>query len=275
MRELKVLILDLETLKNPDEVGGWGNCWKMGISVLGMKCLLVDANGIHQAERTYDIYTDPISVHRDTIINRRLDWANVIVSHNGLSFDYKVLVGALNLSWDWAKENLVPKTIDFCWQIKIRHDVRISLSNVATRTTGTKHIKALPGDRIVEYWRSGDPAKKQEVIQHCIDDVEWTSEIFVEMYKRTEWAKGVPTGRITFYNPYEAEKRKNGDESEEETKRRITGNCVISYPKKMQEFLIELKQIKKDPVLSMSGLGKEIWKDVDADDYVKGLREGW
>ncbi|MEW6557675.1 MAG: ribonuclease H-like domain-containing protein [Elusimicrobiota bacterium] len=275
MREIKVLILDLETLKNPNAVGGWQNCWKMGISVLGMKCLLIDANGIYHAEREYDIYTEPIFASRDIIINRRLDWADVIVSHNGLSFDYKVLVGALNLSWDWAKENLTPKTIDFCHQIKIKHDVHISLSNVATRTVGTKHIKALPGDKIVEYWHSGNPEKRQAVIQHCIDDVEWTSEIFVEMYKRTEWTKGVPTGRITFYNPYEAEKRKNIVETNDEARRRITGNCVISYPKKMQEFLIELKRIKKDPVLSMSGAGKEIWKDVDADDYVKGLREGW
>ena len=31
----------------------------------------------------------------------------------------------------------------------------------------------------------------------------------------------------------------------------------------------------KDPVLMLQGLGKDIWKGVDPDGYVKGLREGW
>ena len=30
-----------------------------------------------------------------------------------------------------------------------------------------------------------------------------------------------------------------------------------------------------DPILSLRGLGKEIWADEDADDYVDRLREGW
>ena len=35
-----------------------------------------------------------------------------------------------------------------------------------------------------------------------------------------------------------------------------------------------LKQrIKDDPILAMRGLGKEIWADVDADEYVRQLRE--
>ena len=31
----------------------------------------------------------------------------------------------------------------------------------------------------------------------------------------------------------------------------------------------------KDPVLQMRGLGKEIWADTNADDYVANLRAGW
>jgi hypothetical protein len=30
-----------------------------------------------------------------------------------------------------------------------------------------------------------------------------------------------------------------------------------------------------DPVLQMAGVGKEIWADVDADEYVRGLRSNW
>ncbi len=35
------------------------------------------------------------------------------------------------------------------------------------------------------------------------------------------------------------------------------------------------QRIKTDPILAMRGVGKEIWADVDADEYVRQLREGW
>ncbi|MGH9670091.1 MAG: hypothetical protein ACRD3A_08275 [Terriglobales bacterium] len=33
--------------------------------------------------------------------------------------------------------------------------------------------------------------------------------------------------------------------------------------------------IEPDPVLAMRGVGKEIWRGVDADAFVASLREGW
>ena len=30
-----------------------------------------------------------------------------------------------------------------------------------------------------------------------------------------------------------------------------------------------------DGILGMAGMGKELWKDEDADDYVRNLRKGW
>jgi len=38
---------------------------------------------------------------------------------------------------------------------------------------------------------------------------------------------------------------------------------------------ISQNSLVQDPILSLSGLGKEIWEGVDADQYVKELREGW
>jgi hypothetical protein len=32
---------------------------------------------------------------------------------------------------------------------------------------------------------------------------------------------------------------------------------------------------KDDPVLQMYGVGKEIWSNVDADEYVRNLRANW
>lgn len=34
-------------------------------------------------------------------------------------------------------------------------------------------------------------------------------------------------------------------------------------------------RIKEDGILALSGLGKELWKGIDADEYVRQLREGW
>ena len=31
----------------------------------------------------------------------------------------------------------------------------------------------------------------------------------------------------------------------------------------------------KDPILELKSLGKEIWRQVDPDEYVASLREGW
>jgi hypothetical protein len=32
---------------------------------------------------------------------------------------------------------------------------------------------------------------------------------------------------------------------------------------------------QEGPVLQMRGVGKEIWSDTTADEYVRGLRENW
>jgi hypothetical protein len=33
--------------------------------------------------------------------------------------------------------------------------------------------------------------------------------------------------------------------------------------------------IENDPILRLRGAGKEIWKGIDPDEYVRQLREGW
>jgi hypothetical protein len=33
--------------------------------------------------------------------------------------------------------------------------------------------------------------------------------------------------------------------------------------------------LENDPILQMRGVGKEIWAGIDADEYVRSLRENW
>jgi hypothetical protein len=35
------------------------------------------------------------------------------------------------------------------------------------------------------------------------------------------------------------------------------------------------KNVKNDPLLSLKGSGRELWRDEHADEYVRRLREGW
>lgn len=47
---------------------------------------------------------------------------------------------------------------------------------------------------------------------------------------------------------------------------------ILEAPEKNQ---LDLFTPQTDPILQLSGLGKEIWKGVNPDDYVHKLREGW
>ena len=42
--------------------------------------------------------------------------------------------------------------------------------------------------------------------------------------------------------------------------------CVLAGP---------LKPQKSEPIDRLEGLGKEIWRDIDADAYVREQRQGW
>ena len=42
-----------------------------------------------------------------------------------------------------------------------------------------------------------------------------------------------------------------------------------------REYDVRKPEDKPDSILGLRGLGKEIWKGVDPDEYVRSLREGW
>ena len=75
-----IVYFDLETQKSADEVGGWGNISKMGMSI---GVTFSSANG------EYKIYHEK-SV--DELI-KDLQRADLVVGFNNLRFDYEVLHG--------------------------------------------------------------------------------------------------------------------------------------------------------------------------------------
>jgi hypothetical protein len=237
--------LDLETLR-PPEVVGWSNHGAMGVSVLCICDVLSDVqhfekSGILRPDSFKKIwtYTEPIISHRDEIIEH-LETADVIVTHNGHAFDLRVLELAIN--HDCRK--YTPKVIDFANTIYFKHGVRISLENLVRAQFGRKFtIKFLSGDKVCEYWASGDPVKRQQVIEHCQLDVLWTALVFLSMLENTVYKKGVPVGgKVFFYNWDEAQKRKRG----QKPSRRIMGTCIIPYPAVLRTWMSPKKSVKKN-----------------------------
>ncbi len=75
-----IVYFDLETQKSADEVGGWGNISKMGMSI-GVTC--------SSASGEYKIYGEK---QVDELI-KDLQRADLVVGFNNLRFDYEVLHG--------------------------------------------------------------------------------------------------------------------------------------------------------------------------------------
>ncbi len=233
---MKILILDLETLREANEVGGWQNSPLMGVSVLVMQPLFLTSKG-NIYHNTSSTYAEPILESKDNIV-RELQNADILVSHNGLSFDHRVLAGELSLSDNFLK-SLRTKTIDFCFVLRMKHGLHISLTNVASRTLRHPIKKKLPGNEVIEYWRSGEKEKRDKVIKHCKDDVRWTGQVFEKMIEDTKWKnKQSPSGRIRYYNLQEAENRKRGLNPA----RCITSTCIIPYPKRLKDFMVEARR---------------------------------
>ncbi len=56
----------------------------------------------------------------------------------------------------------------------------------------------------------------------------------------------------------------------------LTGNeKKILLTKLISEIKVQSNKTGKKSILSLKGVGKEIWQDADAQDYVNGERSSW
>lgn len=62
-------------------------------------------------------------------------------------------------------------------------------------------------------------------------------------------------------------------------KMNLSDNCECEILISESEIKIKIKDKSKDidddPILSLVGLGKEIWEGVNPDEYVRNLRKSW
>ena len=144
-----IVYFDLETKKSADEVGGWGNISKMGMSV-----------GVtYSAACEYKIYGE--SQVNDLL--RELQRADLVVGFNNLRFDYEVLHGYT--SFDLAQ---LP-TLDMLVELQKTLNHRLSLDSIATATFGVE--KTAEGLQAIQWFKEG---KLAEIAEYCCYDVKIT-----------------------------------------------------------------------------------------------------
>jgi hypothetical protein len=145
-----ILYFDLETKKSAEEVGGWDNIGRMGMSV-----------GV-----TYSTGTGQYTIYGEKQVDdliKALQRADLIVGFNHLRFDYEVLHGYTAL--DLRQLPTLDMLVDL--QNQLQH--RLSLDSSATATFGVE--KTAEGLQAIQWFREG---KLLEVAEYCCYDVKLT-----------------------------------------------------------------------------------------------------
>lgn len=164
------IYLDAETQRLAEEVqGGWDNVRAFGLSVAVT----------WDAPSGYREWYEPDA---GRLIGEMRAFDRV-VTFNGLRFDLEVL------SAYGDTRDLRGKSLDLLQDLKRRLGFRVSLQNLAQATLGKG--KTASGLDAVSWWRSGDPALRQRVVDYCRMDVEILREIVA--YGRREGFVKIPS----------------------------------------------------------------------------------
>lgn len=151
----RFVVFDLETQRSAQEVGGWHNARKMGVSV-----------GV-----VYDSALDDFLVFRDDRMDelvQALRQADLVVGFNSLRFDYEVLRGYTKFDF-----STLP-TLDMLDHIKARLGVRLSLDTLGSATLNA--AKTADGLQALEWWKQG---RMEEITRYCTADVAITRDLYL------------------------------------------------------------------------------------------------
>ncbi len=158
-------VLDLETQRSAQEVGGWLRADRMGVS-----CVVV-----------YDSKADDYFEFTEEQIPELVAYLNrleLIVGFNIKRFDYHVLTGYS----DFPFEKL--PTLDILERVHACLGFRLSLDRLAQATLGAK--KSADGLQALRWWKQG---RLREIIDYCKKDVEITRDLYLH---------GLENGYIVF-----------------------------------------------------------------------------
>ena len=148
-------VLDLETQRSAQEVGGWQKADRMGISCT----VLYDS----QEERYFEF----LESQTPQLISRLIE-LDLVIGFNIKRFDYLVLRGCSDFDF-----GSLP-TLDILEVVHRQLGFRLSLDNLATVTLGVK--KSADGLQALRWWQQG---RIREIIDYCRRDVEITKDLYL------------------------------------------------------------------------------------------------
>ncbi len=148
-------VLDIETQRSAQEVGGWNHADRMGISC----AVLYDS----RSDRFLEFLEHQIGDLIDHLFSLER-----IVGFNIKRFDYQVLKG-------YSKRDIRQlETLDILEELHGFLGYRLSLDHLAKITLGTR--KSGDGLQALEWWKQG---KIREILDYCRMDVEITRDLYL------------------------------------------------------------------------------------------------
>ncbi|MFO7963575.1 MAG: DEAD/DEAH box helicase [Desulfobacterales bacterium] len=160
-------VLDLETQRSADEVGGWHRAHKMGIS-----CAVLYVSNT-------DEYLE-FSEHQIEDLIAGMKQLELVVGFNIKRFDYRVLGGYTRFDFSSFR------TLDILEDVYRHLGYRLSLDHLCSYTLGMK--KSGDGLKALKWWKEG---RIHEIRRYCRDDVRLTRDLF---------QFGVKNGYLLFTN---------------------------------------------------------------------------
>jgi DEAD/DEAH box helicase domain-containing protein len=153
--EPRVLVLDIETMRGAQEVGGWANVHLMGVAVSVLWDSRTGEYTSYFEEQTVDLIGEMVK-------------ADLVVGFNTVHFDYRVL----SAYDDGALAKVA--TFDILRDIHRRMGFRVSLAHLAENTLGA--AKSADGLQSLAWVREG---RLDLVDKYCRKDVEITKDLFL------------------------------------------------------------------------------------------------
>lgn len=148
------LVLDLETKKSFQEVGGVRNMELLGVSVVGV---------YNYATDVFKAFTEDEFAELEKLLRN----ASRVIGFNSKHFDFPVLQPHVSVNLKTVQH------LDLMQGVEAHLGFRVSLDNLAKMTLGIS--KSGHGMDAIEWWRAGniDAIKK-----YCLDDVRITRDLY-------------------------------------------------------------------------------------------------
>lgn len=150
------VVFDLETLRGPEECGGWEHADRFGLAVGVTWC----------AARGYRTWGERQAAALVAYLAR----FERVVGFNLLRFDYAVLSAYAPDLWPL----LVPRTLDLLERVRQGLGYRVGLDALCRATLGRG--KSGSGAEAPRLWREGEHLR---VARYCRDDVRLTRDLYL------------------------------------------------------------------------------------------------